>query len=123
MSTLEQIGAVVTLAVGLITGVGYIIAHLKKWLGMLLQDRFAVFEGKIDGINLRLDKVDSRIGVVDMETTKNHLVIFLAGVERGHEVDEIEKERFWEQYNHYKEIGGNSYVERRVNKLVDEHKL
>ena len=123
MSTLESIGAIITLVVGLITGVGYIIAHLKKWLGMLLQDRFNVFEGKIDSIKLKIDTLNNKIDVVDMETTKNHLVIFLADVERGHEVDEIEKERFWEQFNHYKEIGGNSYVERRVNKLVDEHKL
>ena len=123
MSTLEQIGAVVTLAVGLITGVGYIIAHFKKWLGMLLQDRFSVFEAKIDGINLRLDKVDSRIGVVDMETTKNHLVIFLSDLERGHQVDEIEKERFWEQYRHYRDIGGNSYIEHRVDRLIQENKL
>ena len=55
--------------------------------------------------------------VIDIENCKNYLVTFLAEVSRGEEKDETEIMRFWEEYGHYKNKGGNSYVHRKVEEL------
>ena len=58
-----------------------------------------------------------------MENCKNFLVSFLARCDRGEYIDEIEKERFWEQYEHYRELGGNAYIGNKVESLRKEGKL
>ena len=58
-----------------------------------------------------------------MQACKNYLVSFLSDVEKDELTDEIERERFWEQYQHYTEHGGNSYIKRKVEKLKSEGKL
>ena len=58
-----------------------------------------------------------------MATSKNFLVAKIAEVDKGNKLDEIEKERFWEQYEHYSKIGGNSYIQRKVDELKESGKL
>lgn len=58
-----------------------------------------------------------------MQACKNYLVSFLSDVEKNHPIDETERERFWEQYQHYTEHGGNSYIKRKVEHLQSEGKL
>lgn len=60
---------------------------------------------------------------VDREHCKDFLVTFLAEAERGQEHDQIELERFHEQFEHYKAIGGNSYIKAKVDKLQKAGKL
>lgn len=71
----------------------------------------------------KLDKIDAKTKDIDMSASKNFLVRFLADVEQGNMVDEIEKERFYETYEHYIKIGGNSYIVDKVEKLKKENKL
>ncbi len=114
--TIGQIIATITVIVGFITGVSYLIVHLKKWITILLSDQFKLLDEKIDTLHTKID-------TVDMETCKNYLVTFLSNVEKGKQIDEIERERFWEQYAHYQAIGGNSYVQRKVEQFIKEDKL
>ena len=64
-----------------------------------------------------------RIDNVQLLSDKNFLVSFLARVENGLIIDEVEKERFYEVYKDYIELGGNSYIAHKVEKLQKEGKL
>lgn len=67
--------------------------------------------------------VEAIILPLSLDNAKNYLVPFLCKVERGEPVDEIELERFHEEYAFYIEHGGNSYVKSRVDKLKQAGKL
>lgn len=60
---------------------------------------------------------------LSLDNAKNYIVPFLARVERGEAVSEIEVERFHEQYAFYTTHGGNSYIKRWADKLQNEGKL
>ena len=60
---------------------------------------------------------------LSLDNAKNYLVPFLSKVERGEPVDEIELERFHEEFTFYVDHGGNSYIKSRVSKLQKEGKL
>lgn len=114
--TLGQIGLAVTFIVGLLGGIGYLKTHLQDWIRESLKDDFRAMEDKICAVQNRLDDVD-------MGAVKNYLVSTLAIVEKGGWLDEIEKERFYEQYEHYSKIGGNSYIQRKVEELKKDGKI
>lgn len=114
--TLGQIGAGIAFIVAILTGVATINSKLKKWIKDSLKESFDIVDKKIDGLK-------DQIKTVDLEQTKSFLVRFLADVEQGKKIDEIEKERFWEQYEHYRNMNGNTYIKKKVEKLEQEGKL
>lgn len=118
--TLGQIGSAIAFVVALISGVGYISSRTKKFISMAMSDQMHGIDKRFDDIDSKMDNLSATLSVVDMESCKNYLVSFLSEVERGQTIDEIEKERFWEQYEHYKKIGGNSYLQRRVEELREK---
>lgn len=114
--SLGDIGLAVTFLVGLISGIGYLMNSMKKWIGL-------AFKSELDPIKKDLDDLQKRVTQVDMESCKNYLVDFLSDVEKDKTIDEIEMERFWEQYAHYINKGGNSYIKHKVEKLEAEKRL
>ena len=114
--TLGWIVASVAVLVALIKGLKYLHKTTKEWITDLLQEPF-------DGINKRIDELTKKVDDVDIATSKNFLVAKIAEVDKGNKLDEIEKERFWEQYEHYKKRGGNSYIQRKVDELKESGKL
>ncbi len=114
--TIGQIAAGVTMLAALISGLTIISQKTKKYIR-------SAFDESVTTISESIAKLEERIETVDQEACKNYLVTFLSGVEKGNTVDEIEKERFWEEYQHYTKAGGNSYIKRKVEKLVTEGKL
>ena len=114
--TVSQIGVDVAFIVALITGLGFLYGKLKTWLTKQ-------FKEQLEPISKSIEKLDKRIVDVDLDANKNYLVTYLSNVEKGEAVDEIEKERFWEQYRHYQQTGGNSYIKHKVEKLEKEGKL
>lgn len=114
--TLGQVGVALTFIVGLIGGIGYLRTHLQKWIADSLKEEF-------QAVNDKIDKLQDHIDAVDMGSCKNFLVARLAEVEKGSTLDEVERERFWEQYEHYSKIGGNSYIKIKVDKLKSDGKL
>ena len=114
--TLGQIAAAIAFLVALLTGGSYLIKQLKAAIVQALKDQF-------DPINKKIDGLDKKIDQVDMQATKNFLVQFLSDIEKGMLIDEIQKERFWEQYKHYTVIGGNSYIKKKVDQLERDGKL
>lgn len=106
--TLEFVGEFVAFLVALVGGLGYLNRTLKGWLSKLIKEEF-------DSVNQRLDRVD-------MEACKNFLVRVIPDIEDG-TIDETEKQRFYEQYEHYLEMGGNTYIKHKVEVLQKEEKI
>ena len=102
------------------------LGDIAAWAGfavMLGGSVAAIIRGVKKAVEKLLEPIQKRLDAVDLENCKNYLVTFLAGVERGQEHDEIELERFHEQLGHYQQIGGNSYIKSKVEKLQKEGKL
>lgn len=118
--TLGQIGGVIALLVGIISGIGFLSQNTKKWIGAAMREQMQGIDTKINSVNTKIDTLSERLSQVDMESCKNYLVTCLSDVERGKLFDEIEKERFWEQYEHYQKLGGNSYIKKKVEDFVNK---
>ena len=114
--TLGEIGIAVAFLVALISGLGYLVTQVKKWITKLLEQQFQEIYDRIDSLQKQME-------IVDMESTKNYLVGFLSDVEKGAMIDEIQKERFWEQFEHYTNSGGNSYIKNKVEQLQAKNYL
>ena len=70
-----------------------------------------------------IDEMHKRLNDVELDSLKNYLIGSLARIELEMPMPEIEKERFWESYGRYREMGGNSYIKEKVEKLKQEGKL
>lgn len=73
--------------------------------------------------DMKLTPINKRLNDIELSSDKNFIVRFLADIEQGNEIDEVERERFYEIYQRYRELGGNSYIKSRVDKLTSEGKL
>lgn len=108
--TLRWISDNIAFILVLCGGLYAIYKGVRSAIKKLLEDEFKA-------LNKRIDDIESQTKSIDMETTKNFLVRYLADVEKGAMMTEIETERFWEQYEHYLKMDGNSYVKEWVAKL------
>ena len=108
--TIGDGAAILAFIVSVCSGIAYLKKHLKDWVSSAVQE---------DMESLRKEILDLRQSIkdVDQENCKNFLVQFLAEVERGEPIDEIQKERFYEEYKHYTGGGGNGYIKRKVDSL------
>ena len=114
--TLGEIGLFVTFVVGLVSGGLYLKTNLQGWISKSLKGNFDELKDQIQSLKRHVDEVDQ-------ENCKNFLVRFLADVETGREVDEVVLMRFWEEFEHYVNNGGNSYIKDKVEKLKAQGKL
>lgn len=108
--TLGQIAIAVALVVGILTGAKYLNDQIKEWFVKSLQTQF-------DEIKEEIKAVREELRETDLESTKNFLVSFLSGVEKCEQINEAERLRFWEEYEHYSKLGGNSYIKEQVEKF------
>lgn len=114
--TLKDISVGLALIVGIMTSSVYLNKSLKGWIGHQ-------FDEKIAPVKESIEDVKEKVTRVDMESCKNYLARCLADFDRDRELSETEKERFWENYEHYISNNGNSYIKHKVEKLVSEGKL
>lgn len=114
--TLEQIGLALAFIAALIASIGAI----GKVVSKAIKKGFAT---EMKPINDKLDSFESKITEVDINTCKNFLVARLTEIEAGQKLGDIGEERFWEEYQHYQKIGGNSYIKKKVEQLEREGKL
>lgn len=121
--TLGQIAVALAFIVGLATAFAYLHKLVKGWISKSLKEEFEEVNKKIDGLSKDFGDLKNQLNVVDIESCKNYLVAFLADVDKGMPIDEIERERFWEEFHHYESKGGNSYIHRKVEQLKAENKL
>jgi hypothetical protein len=102
------------------------LGDIQSWLGFLLAlgaSVGAIVHFVKKAIKAVIKPLEDKIDAYGSDNAKNYLVPFLSKVERGEPIDEIELERFHEEYEFYLKHGGNSYVKSRVDKLIKEGKL
>lgn len=114
--TIGQVGAALAFIVGFFGGVAYLKNVLKGILS-------SVVKQELEPMRKQMDEMQQKIDRVDMESCKNFLVRCLSELERGESISETERERFWEQYEHYIEKGHNSYIKSKVEQLRKQGKL
>ena len=118
--TLGQVSLAITFIVGLISGISYIRSNLHKWIADSLKDQFTNVDVQLDKVDARIDHLEQHMEGIDVATCKNFLVARLSELDKGILWDEIETERFWEQYEHYRKHGGNSYIENKIENLKEK---
>ena len=114
--TIGQISMVIAFIVALWKGLDFIADKgrnsIKKQLAEALKPT-----------NEKIDKLDKKLDDVDSNSTKNFLVSCIDDIKNRENHDPIVMERFWEQYEHYINLGGNSYIKNEVEKLKKEGKI
>ena len=114
--TIQDLSVALSFFAGIIVSGGVVGRWMKGWLEKIFERQMAEFKDEIEEVTTRIDKVD-------LESCKNFLVRYLSDIERGEIITEVESERFWEQYEHYSNAGGNSYIKTKIEKLQKEGKL
>lgn len=74
-------------------------------------------------INSAFKPLNERMDEIDMNATKNYLVQTLGAIDRNGYIDGVQKARFYEQYEHYQKLGGNSYIKDEFERLKKTNKL
>lgn len=114
--TLGDISNVLVFIAGILASGGSIAVFFSKRFGKIIADQ-------LKPTNDKIDTLQSSISEVDMSNCKNYLVQTISTLEAGRTVDKVALERFWENYDHYIELGGNSYIHTAVERLKKEGKL
>ena len=98
------------------------ISDLMIWIIGFAGSTVAIITAVKKAISKSYEPINKKIDNVDLNATKNFLVRCLADIER-HGIDDVTKMRFYEQYEHYGKMGGNSYIKSEVERLKKEGKL
>jgi len=98
------------------------ISNLMVWILGFGGSTIAIITAIKKAVASAFKPINNKIDNVDMNATKNFLVRCIADMER-HEIDQVTKMRFYEQFEHYQKLGGNSYITSEVERLKKEGKL
>ena len=102
--TIGQISTFLAFLVGFISSVVYLSKVIQKI------------------IKKTLEPINKSINIIDVSQCKNFLVRFLADVEQGNKLDEVEIERAYEIYDHYtNDLKQNSYIHKRWKELMEKN--
>lgn len=107
------IGTIVAIGGGVAVIAGWISKSLKKYLTIVIKE-------EIEPLKETMARIETEVKKTDKEATKNFLVTFLANVDRGEQIDEIERQRFFEEWEHYTANGGNGYLHAKVDRLREK---
>ena len=72
--------------------------------------------------NAKKEDLEKSINQVQLDNCKNYLVQQIGATERR-KLTHAEKERYWENYDIYIKLGGNSYIHAETDRLKKEGKL
>ena len=108
-------------AAAFIVGLGLSYTQIRKWTIQAIKQ---ILKDELDAIRNELSVLRAEIKKEDKEKTKNFLVSRLADAERGQEWSDIERQRFYEQYDHYSiDLNGNTYIGTAVKHLEQTGKI
>lgn len=118
--TLADVVSFISATAGVITGGGVIYHFIHKNTEKNIRT-------VLEPTNEKIDQLSNKVSDVALANCKNYIVSFLAklecdGVTCRKPTDE-ETQRFWECYDEYVDLGGNSYIHEKVEKLKREGKL
>ena len=69
------------------------------------------------------DDLKEEIKQIQLDNCKNYLVQAIAKVESSQNLSPVEKERYFENYDTYIKLGGNSYIHSETERLKKGGKL
>ena len=69
------------------------------------------------------DDLKEEIKQIQLDNCKNYLVQAIAKVESGQDLSSVEKERYFENYDTYVKLGGNSYIHSETERLKERGRL
>ena len=72
--------------------------------------------------NVKKTDLINAINKVQLDNCKNYLVQQISAADRR-DLSPAEKERYWENYDTYIKLGGNSYIHSETDRLKKEGKL
>lgn len=72
--------------------------------------------------NAKKEDLEKSINKVQLDNCKNYLVQQISASDRR-ELSQAEKERYWENYDNYIKLGGNSYIHSETERLKKEGKI
>lgn len=107
------IGTIVAIGGGVAVIAGWISKSLKKYLTVVIKQ-------EIEPLKESVARIETELKKTDKEACKNFLVTFLSNVDRGEAIDEIERQRFFEEWEHYTSNGGNGYLHAKVDRLKEK---
>lgn len=70
--------------------------------------------------NVKKQDLIKEIDKVQLDNCKNYLVQAISKAESGAELSDVERERYFENYDTYTKLGGNSYIHTETEKLKKE---
>lgn len=121
--TVEQIVAGIALITALCGGCYKLWQGFKTTVSKAVAEQFKAVTDQLASMSKTVEEISTQLSRVDIEGCKNFLVRCLADIERGEGMSETEMERFYEQYEHYINSGGNTYIKNKVDKLKAAGKL
>lgn len=69
------------------------------------------------------DNIKEEIKQLQLDNCKNYLVQAIAKVESGQNLTPVERERYFENYDTYVKLGGNSYIHSETERLKERGRL
>lgn len=114
--TLGQISLAIGFIVALVGGVKYILADMKKIMDRSLKPT----NDKIDALEKNLT---NQIKKTDLNATKNFLVARIEELKHNEQIGDTSRQRIYEEYSHYLELGGNGFIQAEIDELKRDGKL
>lgn len=74
----------------------------------------------LNAVRKSIEPISRRLDDIDKEQCKNYLIQCF---HENRDLSESEKQRAHEVYQHYRDLGGNSYIKEEFEKMQDEGKL
>lgn len=106
--TIGQIAAAVAFLVALGGGFKMLKGWTMEAIKAAIKEELGQLSGEIKDLRSELRKEDK-------EKTKNFIVARLNEIENGETWSDIERQRFYEQYDHYvNDLNGNTYIKKAV---------
>lgn len=72
--------------------------------------------------NVKKSDLIEQINKVQLDNCKNYIVQQISAADRR-DLSAAEKERYWENYDNYISLGGNSYIHSETERLKKEGKI
>lgn len=114
--TIGQISVAIAFIVAFVGGVKYILSDIKKIMDKSLKPT----NDKIDALETNLTK---QIKNTDLNATKNFLVARIEELKNNDDIADSTRQRVYEEYSHYLELGGNGFIQAEIDALKREGKL
>lgn len=113
--TIGQVAVFLAFIVALWGSIETISKKISKAFDSSLDKKLKPLEDKID-------KIEKKVNDVDMNATKNYLLARIEETKHSG-IDEVTRMRLLEQWEHYKALGGNSFIAGELEKLRKENKI